>query len=125
MPQLPWTEIATKPQARHLVVGVVEDGSLIGSLRLIEKLLRALPIAGDYGVGSRRTRGQSEIHCAFQLGPDADLLANALHALPTERYYGWRSQRRFALDNAGRKLIALVITSGQGREYARRRGTRT
>ncbi|MBV9834817.1 MAG: hypothetical protein JO055_10440 [Alphaproteobacteria bacterium] len=125
MAQLPWTEIASKPHVRHLVVGVVEDGSLIGSRRLIEKLLRALPIAGEYGVGSRLGRDQSEIHCAFQLGPDADLLANALHALPTDRYHGWRSQRRFVLDNAVRELIALVITSGQGREYARQRGKRT
>lgn len=124
MPQLPWTEIANNSHARHLVVGTVEDGSFISSVRLIERLLRTIPISGDYGVGSMRDDGKWEMHCVFELGADADLLANALHAHSVNRYDGWMSQRCFVLDAQVRKLIALVLTSGKGREYVRSPGRR-
>ena len=111
MPQIPWKEMLLAHRDSHLIAGVVEDGSAVSAVRLIEKLLRVVPVAGDFAVGTIRVRISLEVHCLFALAADARLVAAALQAKPVYDYPGWSDPRQFVLNSDLRKLIALVLAS--------------
>jgi hypothetical protein len=77
---------------------------------MLARLFDGLPLRGRYAVSVERSRGRTEVMCAFEHAVDADEAAKAVGASGVAAYEGWASQRLFVLD--GRKESRLTAAAG-------------
>lgn len=122
MPLLPWSAFVETRLQAHLVAAAV-DGDLDSDARtlleLLKRLLRKLPIAGDYAATIARTPHGAEICCAFERLADADRLAEHVEASPIETGAAWAGARRFVLDAGSLKRLADLAGPPQVRRRPR------
>lgn len=120
MPILQWTAfVEARPQA-HLVVAApaVDAGPQTEArthLELLKRLLRKLPVQGDYAATIARAPQGWEICCAFERLADADLLAAFGEARPRAIGPAWASVRRFVLDAPSLQRITRLAGPPQSR----------
>ncbi|SRR5216684_6448424 len=106
MPKQGWIDFTDAHHDGHVIVALVlprgrpaRDEALIGSLRAtLESLIERLGPSGAYATKIVPQNGIAEIYCVFEKEADAQRLADAVGARPTDRYPGWARQWSFVLD---------------------------
>jgi hypothetical protein len=111
MTKAPWDDLLARFPEPHLLIAALPDSSEKESIvnaqsaqRLLLRLIRKLPIHGDFAVMVSRQSGQREILCAFGDSSDAALVAKAARASMSDR-----ARYSFVLDgSAERKLLKIA-----------------
>jgi hypothetical protein len=106
-----WNDLLARFPEPHVLVAVLPDSSEAESIfnaqsaqRLMVRLIRNLPIHGEFAVMVSRQSGQCEILCAFGNGSDVALVANAAGAAMSDR-----ARYSFVLDeSAERNLLKIA-----------------
>jgi hypothetical protein len=111
MTKAPWVDLLARFPEPHVLTVVLPDSSEKESIvnaqsaqRLLLRLIRKLPIQGDFAVMVSRQSGQREILCAFGDSSDAALVAKAASGSKSDlvRY-------SFMLDgSAERRLLKIA-----------------
>lgn len=120
MPLLQWTAFVERRPRAHLVVAAPADDPNAPSdartqLELLKRLLRKLPVEGDYAATIARAPQGWEICCGFERLADADLFAAFGQARPSAIGVAWASARRFVLDTASLQRITKLAGPPQSR----------
>ena len=106
-----WNDLLARSPEPHLLVAVLPDASEEESIfnaqsaqRLMVRLIRKLPVHGEFAVTVSRQSGQREILCAFADSSDAALVAKVASASMSDRV-----RYSFVLDeSAERKILKIA-----------------
>jgi hypothetical protein len=127
MPAVRWRNFLDECSGPHLVVArlpsqVVESGFQASNTRvtqlMLARLFNNMPLQGRFAISVERSRGETELMCAFEHAADAEAVARVVNAHGVAPYEGWASQRSFDLD--GEEERRLAAAAG-GRRQSRRR----
>jgi|SRR5215218_1922398 len=95
-----------------------ERADIRGVQMMLKRLFAKLSLSGHYAIRIERSRGITELMCAFEAERDADDAARTVGAATTAPYPGWHTQRSFELD--GQKQDELSALAGKYRHRRRR-----
>ena len=106
-----WNDLLARFPEPHVLVAVLPDSSEKESIanaqsarQLLVRLIRKLPVHGEFAVMVSRRSGQREIHCAFGDSSDAAVVAKAARASMSDRI-----RYSFVLDeSAERKILKIA-----------------
>jgi hypothetical protein len=126
MAKTTWPEMVRVAPSAHLLVATLDTNAvgneaaagdtfdterLRASVQLLTRLCTKLKLTGDYAVTPSRT-GAPQVHCAFSLVIDRDVVAAFVETGPGADDPDWASRRTFLLDEAA--TAALVAIAGPG-----------
>jgi len=111
-----WTDLLARFPEPHILLAVLPDLSEEESVsnaqsaqRLLVRLIRKLPLLGEFAVTVSRQSGKREILCAFGDSVDAEMVAHAVKAVKAPM--SARARYSFVLDRkAERKLTKMAGT---------------
>jgi hypothetical protein len=114
MSRLPWPELRARQSRVHLLAVVQVDQPASGPRlqevqRVLQRLVRGRHPAGDYATTIVREAGRPAVYRAFADEGDARKFAAELHAVATDSYPGWATQRAVHLDGATVKAFAASL----------------
>lgn len=127
MAKTTWPEMVRVAPSAHLLVAALdvdavgsqsapgdtyESERLRAGVQLLTRLCAKLKLKGEYAATPSRRSGSPQVHCAFSLMVDRDLLAALVETAPSVGDSDWASRRTFLLDEAA--TAALVSIAGPG-----------
>lgn len=92
---LSWAKMMDRHPAGHLVTGVFRHDGKINRLKLLQRLVAAMPATGEWATRTSRDRGEDIVQAVFEQEADARRLGDTLDAQRSGAYPGWKSQRVF------------------------------
>ena len=108
-----WSELLARHPEPHFVVAMLPDSSgeerlsnAQSVVRLLVRLIRKLPIQGEFAVTVSRKSGQREVLCAFGDSSDAGLMAKTTGA--SEEIGGLGRRWVFTLDHVVEQEITKI-----------------
>ena len=115
MTKAAWNELLARHPEPAFVVALLPDSSeedrlrnAHSAVRLLVRVIRKLPIQGEFAVAISRQRGQREVVCAFGDHSDAGLMAKITGASAANDHRGIRTRRTFTLDSATEQELTKV-----------------
>lgn len=92
---LSWAKAIDRHPAGHLGTGVYRYDRKIDRLKLLQRLVAAMPATGEWGTRISSDRGEDIVQFVFEKEADAVRLGSTLGAMRSGAYPGWKSQRVF------------------------------
>lgn len=106
-----WERLGKRPSSGHLVTGEHEVDR-VDRAKLLQRLMVALRMKGDWALRVGRDRGRVIVQVVFENEDDALRFGDTLGARPVRRYLGWATQQEFQFTSeiAERLRKALMLT---------------
>jgi len=106
---LSWSKVIDRHPAGHLITGVYRQDGKVDRLKLLQRLVAAMPATGDWGSRTSSDRGEDVVQVVFEKEADAVRLGDTLGAMRSDAYPAWKSQRVFGFPlEVARKIAAAV-----------------
>lgn len=109
---LTWAKAIDRHPAGHLVTGVYRHDGKFDRLKLLNRLVEAMPATGEWGSRTSNDRGEDIVQAVFEKEADAVRLGDTLGAMRSGAYPGWKSQRLFGFPlDVARKIEKALSDS--------------
>jgi hypothetical protein len=107
---LTWAALVARHPAGHLVMGV-HPTDTINRVKLLQRLIKAMPAAGDWAVRASFHRGERVVLAGFEKEADAVRLGETFGARRGMSSRGWNSRRVFGFPADMAKKVEQLLAS--------------